>query len=60
MNLGTGALVFLGFMLLLLGVVSRLMNLPLLTPYIQSFLGYFIAANTCFLMALIVDKFEKQ
>jgi len=60
MNVATGCLIFLGFILLLGGIASKLMGISILTPYISSFIGYFVGANTCFLMALIVDKFQKD
>jgi UPF0716 family protein affecting phage T7 exclusion len=60
MNLATGTLTFLGFLLLIVGVISRLLELSLLMPFINSYLGYFIAGNTCFLVALVVDKYQKS
>ena len=60
MNVATGCLTFLGFILLLAGIASKLMGISILAPYISSFLGYFIGANTCLLMALVVDKFQKD
>ncbi|MGB2705293.1 MAG: hypothetical protein WBC74_00305 [Candidatus Omnitrophota bacterium] len=60
MNVATGCLTFLGFILLLAGIASKLMGMSILAPYISSFLGYFVAANACFLMALVVDKFQKD
>jgi len=43
-----------------LGVASRVMGCSLLSPFIQTTLGYFVGANTCILLALIVDKFDKR
>ena len=60
MNLATGTLTFLGFLLLIIGVVSKILELPLLTPFISTYVGYFIAGNTCFLAALVIDKYEKR
>ena len=60
MNAATGCLIFLGFILLLGGIASKLMGISLLAPYISSFIGYFVAANTCLLMALVIDKVQKD
>jgi len=60
MNLATGALIFLGFLFIVLGIASKAMGCSLLSPFIQSTLGYFVGANTCILLALIVDKFDKR
>ncbi|OGW74839.1 MAG: hypothetical protein A2Z72_06640 [Omnitrophica bacterium RBG_13_46_9] len=60
MNLATGSLLCLGFVLLVTGVVSKLMGISLLAPLIETELGYFIAANSCFLMALVIDRFQKE
>lgn len=59
MNIATGSLMFLGFILLVVGAVSKLMGLSLLAPFIASYMGYFTVANTCLLMALVIDKFQK-
>ncbi len=59
MNVATGCLTFLGFILLLGGIASKLMGVSILAPYISSFIGYFIGANTCLLMSLVIDKFQK-
>ena len=60
MSLATGALVLLGFMFALIGLGSKFAGLSLLSPYFSSSFGYFIAANTCFLTAIIVDRFDKK
>lgn len=60
MNVATGSLVFLAFILMLAGLASKMMGLSILAPYFSSFLGYFVVANTCLLMALIIDKFQKD
>ena len=59
MNIATGCLTFLGFVFILAGIISKFAGISLFQPFVSSFLGYFIAANTCLLLALIVDKFEK-
>ena len=60
MNLGTGSLILVGFILLVTGVVSKLIGVPLMMPLIVEGSDFFIAANTCFLIALVIDKFEKR
>lgn len=59
MNIATGCLTFLGFIFLLSGIISKFIGVSLLQPFFSSYVGYFIAANTCLLLALLVDKFEK-
>jgi len=60
MNLATGALIFLGFFFIMLGIASKAMGFSLLSPFVQSTLGYIVGANTSILFALIVDKFDKR
>ena len=60
MNLATGSLVLVGFILLVAGVVSKLIGVPLMLPLISEGSDFFVAANTCFLLALVIDKFEKR
>ena len=60
MNLAVGTLTFAGCTFILLGCISRLWGVSLLAPYIITTTGYFLGGNTCFLLALIVDKFEKR
>ncbi|MBL7157725.1 MAG: hypothetical protein ISS92_06190 [Candidatus Omnitrophica bacterium] len=60
MNIATGSLLFLGFVLLILGVASKFLGMSLLAPTFTASFGYFIAANSCLLLALVIDKFEKS
>lgn len=60
MNLASGVLVFTGFLTIVLGVASKLMGMSLLTPYVEAPSNYLIIAITCFVVALVVDKFEKR
>jgi len=60
MNVATGSLTFLGFIFLLGGIVSGLSGISIMAPYVLSFVGYFVGANTCFLLTLIIDKFQKR
>ena len=59
MNLATGSLIFVGFILMVAGIASKFMGMSLLEPLFSSYFGYFIAANTCLLLALAIDKFQK-
>lgn len=59
MSLGVGVLVLLGLILILFGVVFKLSGLNLLEPQIKEVTNFFIVANTCLLLALIVAKFDK-
>lgn len=59
MNIATGSLMFLGFVLLVSGMISKLIDVSLLAPFVSSYVGYFIAANSCLLLALVIDKFQQ-
>jgi hypothetical protein len=59
MNIATGCLTFLSLIFILSGVMSKFLGISLLQPFFSSVMGYFIAANTCLLLALLVDKFDK-
>ena len=60
MNLATGTLTFVGMLLLVGGVVSKLMGLSLMAPFISSYMGYFVGANLCFILVLVIDKYQKN
>ncbi len=60
MNLAIGTLVFAGFLTIVLGVASKLMGISLLAPYIEAASNYFVIGIACFVMALVIDKFEKS
>lgn len=59
MNLGEGLLVLLGFLLILNALVFKISGLNLL-PMIKNISSFFIAANTCFLVACISAVFGKS
>jgi len=58
MNLAVGTLVLLGFILLLAGTILNLSGWNPLHPVILRPVSYYVVANTCFLMALIIDRFD--
>ncbi|MFC1548754.1 hypothetical protein ACFL5E_02200 [Candidatus Omnitrophota bacterium] len=58
MSLGVGVLVLLGLILILFGVIFKLSGLNLLHPQIKDVSNFFVIANTCLLLAIIVDKFD--
>ncbi|MFC1576485.1 hypothetical protein ACFL3J_02305 [Candidatus Omnitrophota bacterium] len=60
MNLAIGALVLLGLLLPLIGIVSKFMGIGLLDPWIAETVSYIPLANFCLLLALIVDKYDKK
>jgi len=59
MNLATGSLVFLSLILMILGIASKVMGVSLLAPLFTSYVSYLIAANSCLLLSLIIDKHHK-
>ncbi len=56
---GVGALLLLAFMLILFGIIFHIAGLNLLEPILSNVAGFFIIANTCLLLALVVDRFDK-
>lgn len=58
MDMAVGSVVLLGFLFLLGGVICKFSDLSLLEPYVTSPAGFFAVANTCFLLALVVDRFS--
>ena len=60
MNLANGTLIFLGFLSIVLGITSKLMGTSLLTPFVEAPSTYLIIAITCFVVALVIDKYEKK
>jgi len=59
MNLAIGSLVLMGFLFVLFAVIFNLKGVNLLYPYVKQAVSYFIAANTCFLIAFIISTFDK-
>jgi hypothetical protein len=59
MNLATGSMVLLGFIFILFGLVLKMSGLNLLEPLFSRLSSFFAIANTCFLAALIIDRFDK-
>lgn len=60
MNLATGALTLTGFLSIVLGIVTKLVGISLLNPYVIAPSNYFLIAITCFVTALVIDRFEKN
>jgi len=60
MNLAVGTLVFIGLLVIVLGIISKFVGVSLLTPYINAPTNYFIVAITCFVLSLVIDRFEKK
>ncbi|MCQ9206810.1 MAG: hypothetical protein NG740_02880 [Omnitrophica bacterium] len=59
MNVATGTLTLLGMVFLVIGLASKLIGVSLLSPLFATNSGYLTAANSCFLLALVVDRFNK-
>ena len=60
MNLGVGALILLGLCILVLGTCSKFLGVPLLKPYVGTVAGCFVLAITCFVLAMVIDRFENK
>ena len=58
MNLAVGSLTLVGLLFGLAGVLSKVAGIALLYPLVKEMPSYFIIACTCFLLALIVDRFD--
>ena len=59
MNLAEGTLVLLGFIFILAAMVLKISGLNVLDPIINTVYGFFLAANTCFLIAFVIAMFDK-
>ena len=60
MGLATGSLVLLGLFMVMFGIILKLSGMNLMEPIFNSIGGYFSMANTSFLVALVVDRFDKE
>ena len=60
MNLASGVLMIVGFLFLVAAAFYRLTDIALLKPLVLSTLECLSAANVCFLLAIIVDRFQKD
>ena len=60
MDLAEGSLILSGFLLILCGLVNKLAAFNLLDPIIRTGSAAFVAANSCFLLAIIVYLFGKE
>ena len=60
MDLAEGSLILAGFLLILCGLTSKLFTFNFLDPVIKTASAAFIAANSCFLLAIIVYLFGKE
>jgi len=60
MGIAVGTLVLLGFILLQVGIIFKFVGINLLDPVLVIPGNILTAANTCFLIALIVDKFDSK
>ena len=58
MDMATGSLVLLGMLVLMAGAVMKFSSLNLFDPIITAQCGFLKVANTCFLLAIIVDRFN--
>ncbi|MDD3089539.1 MAG: hypothetical protein PHT95_06315 [Candidatus Omnitrophica bacterium] len=58
MDMATGSLVLLGMLVLMAGAVMKFSSLNLFDPIITAQGSFLKVANTCFLLAIIVDRFN--
>lgn len=56
-NIAEGVLIFVGLMLIICGIVFKVSGENILDPAISNLRSFFVVANSCFLLALIIDKF---
>ncbi len=59
MNIAEGSIVLVGFLLLLNGLVSKFIGFSLLRPMINTTLASFVSANSCFLVAFLLNTYDK-
>lgn len=60
LNLAEGALVLLGFLLILNGIIVKMSDFNMIPHLILMPSNSFVAANTCFILTLILDRFGKS
>lgn len=60
MKIVVDALIIIGMVLALLGVASKLAGTSIIAPVIAVPVNYFIVANFCLLVALIIDFKAKK
>lgn len=60
MNLAVGSLVLMGFIFIVLGSAFKVTGFNVLEPVIKSPLGFFITANTCLIVAVIIEVFGEK
>ena len=60
MNTAEGALLLLGFILILTAVIGKLAGIDLLNPIIKSPLVLLTVGNTCLLLTLVINRFSEQ
>ena len=60
MDLAEGSLVLAGFLLIICGLINKLFAFNLLDPIIGSASASFLAANSCFLLGIVVYLFGKE
>jgi VIT1/CCC1 family predicted Fe2+/Mn2+ transporter len=59
MDIAEGALVLSGLLLILFGAIYKITGVNLLDPMVRTASASFIAANTCFLLSVVVYLFNK-
>ena len=60
MNIATGSLILLGFILFAGGIISKFMGMSVMAPFINAPTSYLTAGNACLLLVLIVERFQKN
>lgn len=58
MSIGVGALVLVGMLVAVMGILFKVTTFNTLYPYLRYPRSFFLAANTCFLVAIIIDRFD--
>ncbi len=59
-NLAQGALILMGLILLLNGIILKMFDINFLAPAINSPLGCFVVSNTCLLLAFVLEFFGEE
>lgn len=57
MNMAVGTLILMGFIMLLGGVTYKLTGMNFMDPLVQKNQSFFTGANSCFIVALVIDRF---
>jgi len=60
MNLAVGTLILMGLLSITMGLITEVKGVSILSPYVDTTMGYMMLAIICILLALVVREFEEK